>query len=154
MPSRMRGSASTSTVVYCGTSVSRIWTTVAENPHCGIWRLPFMKSTTRSEPMIFSMRWRVASSIVTGASSSAADPVRLAHSRVGGCDRMPFRPARSPLSAPLVDQLGRPLRDLRISVTDRCNFRCPYCMPAEIYGEKYRFLPKPELLSFEELERL
>src|SRR5262245_36132761 len=46
------------------------------------------------------------------------------------------------------------MRDLRISVTDRCNFRCPYCMPAEIYGEKYRFLPKPELLSFEELERL
>jgi cyclic pyranopterin phosphate synthase len=46
------------------------------------------------------------------------------------------------------------MRDLRISVTDRCNFRCPYCMPAEIYGEKYRFLPKPELLSFEEIERL
>ena len=53
-----------------------------------------------------------------------------------------------------LDQLGRPLRDLRISVTDRCNFRCPYCMPAEIYGESYRFLPKPELLTFEEIERL
>jgi cyclic pyranopterin phosphate synthase len=52
------------------------------------------------------------------------------------------------------DQLGRPMRDLRISVTDRCNFRCPYCMPAEIFGERYRFLPKPELLSFEEIERL
>ena len=58
------------------------------------------------------------------------------------------------MSAPLVDQLGRPLHDLRISVTDRCNFRCPYCMPAEVYGEKYRFLPRPELLSFEEIERL
>jgi cyclic pyranopterin phosphate synthase len=46
------------------------------------------------------------------------------------------------------------MRDLRISVTDRCNFRCPYCMPAEIYGERYRFLPKPELLSFEEIERV
>ncbi len=56
--------------------------------------------------------------------------------------------------APPIDRLGRPMRDLRISVTDRCNFRCPYCMPAEIYGEKYRFLPKPELLSFEEIERL
>jgi cyclic pyranopterin phosphate synthase len=56
-------------------------------------------------------------------------------------------------AAPL-DRLGRPLRDLRISVTDRCNFRCPYCMPAEIYGDKYEFLAKPELLSFEELERL
>ena len=57
-------------------------------------------------------------------------------------------------SSPPTDRLGRPLRDLRLSVTDRCNFRCPYCMPAEIYGEKYRFLPKPELLSFEEIERL
>jgi len=56
--------------------------------------------------------------------------------------------------APPTDRLGRPMRDLRISVTDRCNFRCPYCMPAEIYGERYRFLPKPELLSFEEIERL
>ncbi len=55
---------------------------------------------------------------------------------------------------PEVDRLGRPLRDLRVSVTDRCNFRCPYCMPAEIYGERYAFLPKPELLSFEEIERL
>jgi cyclic pyranopterin phosphate synthase len=52
------------------------------------------------------------------------------------------------------DALGRRLHDLRISVTDRCNFRCPYCMPAEIYGEHYRFLPKPELLSFEEIERV
>ena len=52
------------------------------------------------------------------------------------------------------DRYGRPLRDLRISVTDRCNFRCPYCMPAEIYGESYEFLPRPELLRFEEIERL
>src|SRR5215831_16199559 len=56
---------------------------------------------------------------------------------------------------PLVrDRRGRPLHDLRISVTDRCNFRCPYCMPAEIYGERYEFLPRAEILSFEELERL
>ena len=46
------------------------------------------------------------------------------------------------------------MRDLRVSVTDRCNFRCPYCMPAEIYGDKYEFLPRPELLTFEEIERL
>lgn len=52
------------------------------------------------------------------------------------------------------DRLGRPLHDLRISVTDRCNFRCPYCMPAEIYGEKYEFMSRSELLSFEEIERL
>ncbi|MFQ5479426.1 MAG: GTP 3',8-cyclase MoaA [Candidatus Binatia bacterium] len=54
----------------------------------------------------------------------------------------------------LTDTASRPLRDLRISVTDRCNFRCSYCMPAELFGESYRFLPRPELLSFEELERL
>ena len=46
------------------------------------------------------------------------------------------------------------MRDLRISVTDRCNFRCPYCMPAEIFGESYQFLPKEEILSFEEVARL
>ncbi len=46
------------------------------------------------------------------------------------------------------------MRDLRISVTDRCNFRCTYCMPAEIFGERYEFLPRPEILSFEEIERL
>jgi cyclic pyranopterin phosphate synthase len=54
----------------------------------------------------------------------------------------------------LLDRLDRPMRDLRISVTDRCNFRCPYCMPAQHFGEKYEFLPKPQLLSFEEIERL
>ena len=54
----------------------------------------------------------------------------------------------------VLDKFRRPLRDLRVSVTDRCNFRCPYCMPAEIFGEKYQFLPKPELLSFEEVARL
>lgn len=55
---------------------------------------------------------------------------------------------------PLQDQLGRPIRDLRISVTDRCNFRCSYCMPKEVFGDDYAFLPKEELLSFEEIHRL
>ena len=55
---------------------------------------------------------------------------------------------------PQLDAVGRPLRDLRISVTDRCNFRCSYCMPGDVYGEKYRFLPRTEILSFEEIERL
>lgn len=53
----------------------------------------------------------------------------------------------------VVDRLGRPIRDLRISVTDRCNFRCTYCMPKEIFGDDYAFLPKDELLSFEEIEQ-
>jgi cyclic pyranopterin phosphate synthase len=52
------------------------------------------------------------------------------------------------------DTLGRRLRDLRISVTDRCNFRCTYCMPKDIFGVDYPFLPKTELLSFEEITRL
>jgi cyclic pyranopterin phosphate synthase len=56
--------------------------------------------------------------------------------------------------AALLDRLGRPLRDLRISVTDRCNFRCTYCMPKSIFGQHHQFLPKAALLSFEEIERL
>ena len=61
-----------------------------------------------------------------------------------------------PVASPsdMVDRFGRPVRDLRISVTDRCNFRCPYCMPAEIYGESYEFLPRSEIISFEETARL
>lgn len=50
--------------------------------------------------------------------------------------------------------MQRPLRDLRISVTDRCNYRCRYCMPAEVFGEDYQYLPKPEILSLEEMARL
>ncbi|MBI2773388.1 MAG: radical SAM protein, partial [Chloroflexi bacterium] len=53
-----------------------------------------------------------------------------------------------------LDTLSRPLRDLRISVTDRCNFRCVYCMPKEIFGRGYQFLPKDDLLTYEELDRL
>ena len=55
---------------------------------------------------------------------------------------------------PVLDTLGRPVRDLRISVTDRCNFRCVYCMPKEVYGRSYRFLERRQLLTFEEIERL
>ena len=54
----------------------------------------------------------------------------------------------------LHDRLNRPFRDLRISVTDRCNFRCTYCMPEEVFGERYRFLPKSDLLTFEEIARV
>src|ERR1700722_2148878 len=60
-----------------------------------------------------------------------------------------IRGAANPL-----DRLGRPLHDLRISVMDRCNFRCPYCMPKEQYHEHYRFLKSQERLSFEEIVRL
>ena len=53
-----------------------------------------------------------------------------------------------------LDRFGRPLRDLRISVTDRCNFRCPYCMPRELFGPDFEFLARGEILTFEEITRL
>ncbi len=58
------------------------------------------------------------------------------------------------LTNQISDKYQRPLRDLRISVTDRCNFRCVYCMPKEVFNHKHKFLPRVELLSFEEIERL
>jgi GTP 3',8-cyclase len=70
------------------------------------------------------------------------------------------RPATLPGAAPFdtgpgpIDLLGRALRDLRISVTDRCNFRCTYCMPEEVFGRDFRFLPRAELLTYEEIRRL
>ncbi|MEI9895454.1 MAG: hypothetical protein WDN28_16585 [Chthoniobacter sp.] len=58
------------------------------------------------------------------------------------------------MTSTLLDQLHRPLRDLRISVTDRCNFRCGYCMPKAVFGRGYDFLPKDDVLTFEEIARL
>jgi cyclic pyranopterin phosphate synthase len=62
--------------------------------------------------------------------------------------------AKTPAHTHTVDTLGRSLRDLRISVTDRCNFRCTYCMPKEIFGPSHQFLDRREVLSFEEIERI
>jgi GTP 3',8-cyclase len=56
--------------------------------------------------------------------------------------------------APVTDTLARPIRDLRISVTDRCNFRCTYCMPREVFGHDFQFLAREELLTFEEIVRV
>ena len=78
---------------------------------------------------------------------------------------IPIQQAAAPVAAPdpachpapgeaLLDRRGRSVRDLRISVTDRCNFRCVYCMPREVFGEDYAFLPRRELLSFEEITRV
>ncbi|TMS58312.1 GTP 3',8-cyclase MoaA [Imbroritus primus] len=68
---------------------------------------------------------------------------------------VPAVPARLEMpSGLLADTRGRPLRDLRISVTDRCNFRCVYCMPKDVFDKDYQFLPHSELLSFEEIERI
>ena len=67
--------------------------------------------------------------------------------------------ARTPAAAPfqggkLLDTLARPMRDLRISVTDRCNFRCVYCMPREVFDAEHKFLPHSAILTFEEIARL
>ncbi|MBV2264963.1 MAG: GTP 3',8-cyclase MoaA, partial [Thauera sp.] len=64
----------------------------------------------------------------------------------------PAHPALVPApGAALLDRRARSVRDLRISVTDRCNFRCVYCMPREVFGDDYAFLPRRQLLSFEEI---
>ncbi len=88
----------------------------------------------------------LAQSAVGGDPARAALARDLAQSAVGG----------DPASAPdgSTDRLGRPLHDLRISVTDRCNFRCTYCMPAEVFGRDFAFLPRSLVLSFEEIARL
>jgi GTP 3',8-cyclase len=68
--------------------------------------------------------------------------------------RVPHIPRNAPPTDGLLsDRLGRPLHDLRISVTDRCNFRCSYCMPKEVFDKDYTFLPQGSLLSFEEITR-
>ncbi len=70
-------------------------------------------------------------------------------------NRLPVIPMDTPAPiGTLADTRGRHLRDLRISVTDRCNFRCTYCMPKEVFDKDYQFLPKSELLSFEEITRM
>ena len=83
--------------------------------------------------------------------SSRVIPIAEARQRA----RVPRLPdALRPPQGQLADALGRPLRDLRISVTDRCNFRCAYCMPKEVFDRDYAFLPQASLLSFEEITRL
>src|SRR6184192_304422 len=71
---------------------------------------------------------------------------------------IPISSGRTPAPAfaggTLRDQRGRSMHDLRISVTDRCNFRCVYCMPKDVFGRDYPFLPHAELLTFEEIVRL
>ncbi len=63
-------------------------------------------------------------------------------------------PVPEPPQLTILDRLGRPMHDLRISVTDRCNFRCIYCMPREVFGAGFKFLPRADLLTFEEVARV
>jgi GTP 3',8-cyclase len=90
-----------------------------------------------SEPATPSSAAEVPSSGSTAAAPGAAAPSNAA-----------------PSGAPATDLLGRRMHDLRISVTDRCNFRCSYCMPAEIFGRDYAFLPRAQILTYEEIARL
>jgi cyclic pyranopterin phosphate synthase len=79
--------------------------------------------------------------------------IPLADHRVAAA--VPHVPATaSPPSGRVLDRLARPLRDLRISVTDRCNFRCSYCMPKDVFDKSYQFLPHASLLTFEEITRV
>src|SRR3954465_12296074 len=78
-------------------------------------------------------------------------PTKVIPIVAGGAFRAPAPAFRG---GELVDTLGRPMRDLRISVTDRCNFRCVYCMPREVFDAGHEFLPHSAILSFEEISRL
>ncbi|MDR0458085.1 MAG: radical SAM protein, partial [Burkholderiaceae bacterium] len=80
--------------------------------------------------------------------------LRAAHSGALPASLAPGRAPRSAVVPPLIDARARPLTDLRISVTDRCNFRCRYCMPREAFDAHYRYLPRADLLRFEEITRL
>ncbi|MFA5520956.1 MAG: GTP 3',8-cyclase MoaA [Castellaniella sp.] len=79
------------------------------------------------------------------------DPI---HSAVVRPRVVPVTRAAGSAGQPLLDQYQRPMRDLRISVTDRCNFRCTYCMPRELFGPDHAFLPRAMLLSFDEITRM
>jgi cyclic pyranopterin phosphate synthase len=82
-------------------------------------------------------------------------PLTDARTLPGGAAALDALMARTPVEPGLpADRRGRPLHDLRVSVTDRCNFRCVYCMPKEVFGRDYPFLPHDDLLSFEEITRV
>jgi cyclic pyranopterin phosphate synthase len=82
-------------------------------------------------------------------------PIETVFGTTGGdCHDLRMTPEPLPMLSRPLDTLGRPLHDLRISVTDRCNFRCVYCMPRAVFGPDHAFLPRAELLTFEEITRL
>ena len=88
---------------------------------------------------------------MSAAPASKAHVIPISHEPVQSVRSLP--PAQTASAALPTDRLGRRLQSLRISVTDRCNFRCPYCMPRDRYGSAHRFLPHEALLSFEEIAR-
>lgn len=96
--------------------------------------------------------WKAASSGMIGVMKQAMSTIRRSPRVVPAGDQ-----AAQPVPAlgqPLLDHYRRPLRDLRISVTDRCNFRCTYCMPRDVFGPDHEFLPRSSLLTFDEIARV
>ena len=99
-----------------------------------------------SEVMVLHPEGQEPAAPVTGSHVASGELLRVGTHAAGEVAARP-RPA-------LLDERRRPLHDLRISVTDRCNFRCSYCMPREVFGPGFKFLPASEILSFEEIARI
>jgi len=115
----------------------------------------------RAQPRPVGYHPRTDDEAMTADSSTSRDP--HTKSRTGPSSGTPYAGGMAsaagnaggdPVRLAVRDRRARPLRDLRISVTDRCNFRCGYCMPREVFGADHAFLPRSELLSYEELGRL
>ena len=113
-----------------------------------------MKPLASASPALFTIEYN-APHDATGAPESAIKAANARNTTMTKpqASATPWTKA-GPDAPPLADTRGRPLRDLRISVTDRCNFRCTYCMPKEVYGRDFQFLERSQLLSFDEIHRL
>ena len=103
---------------------------------------------------VFPVRDELYCDIIAMASRSANNPMPQKVISIRPQARAAAAKAPRYDGSPLADRRGRPLRDLRVSVTDRCNFRCTYCMPREVFNAGYSFLPHAAILSFEEIARL
>src|SRR5215469_7450023 len=134
-------------------------------------RRPVWCGETHNAPFAGMTRIRFQRSVLAAVGCARLEPSQSAYPRGGlpcsasfrhpACDAWRKRGSSSRTSSghmtdttTLNDTRARPLRDLRISVTDRCNFRCTYCMPKEVFGRDFHFLPAGEILSFEEIARL
>lgn len=89
-----------------------------------------------------------------GYTVQSLNTMKIIPIRADARNTLPLATGEIPQSGPLADTRGREVQDLRISVTDRCNFRCTYCMPRSVFDKDYQFLPRNSLLTFEEIERV
>jgi cyclic pyranopterin phosphate synthase len=123
----------------------------------GVGKVQLARGTSGSRPVVPAGRWTMA--VARGRTGSVPTPEGgpggpFVISGPSGYDGPMHPEARFDGRPGVVDTRGRALRDLRISVTDRCNFRCTYCMPKEVFGRDYAFLPREQVLRFEEIERV